>query len=77
MLKKYIDLIIGSLLIFYFFIINTMSFLRFKYLFLVLGMFCFIYHLTKKYLIKKGKLYKFAKKTTKIYTKFVEKKVVI
>ena len=39
MLKKYIDLIIGSLLIFYFFIINTMSFLRFKYLFLVLGMF--------------------------------------
>ena len=28
MLKKYIDLIIGFLLIFYFFIINTMSFLR-------------------------------------------------
>ena len=67
MLKKYIDLIIGSLLIFYFFIINIMSFLRFKYLFLVLGMFCFIYHFTKKYLIKKEKLYKFAKKILMIF----------
>lgn len=67
MLKKYIDLIIGFLLIFYFFIINTMSFLRFKYLFLVLGMFCFIYHFTKKYLIKKEKLYKFAKKILMIF----------
>ena len=37
--------------------VDITGFLRFKYLFLVLGMFCFIYHFTKKYLIKKEKLY--------------------
>ena len=62
MLKNYIDLIIGFLLIFYFFIINTISLLRFKYLFLVLGILCFVYHFIKKYLIKKETLYKFIKK---------------
>lgn len=62
MLKKYIDLIVGSLLIFYFFIINTESFLTFKYIFLIVGILCFIYHFIKKYLKKKEILYKFIKK---------------
>lgn len=61
MLKKNIDLIIGSLFIFYFIIINFMSLLIFKYLFLILGLLCFVYHFIKGYLNKKGTLYKFLK----------------
>ncbi len=66
MLKKYIDLVVGFLLIFYFFIINTMSLLTFKYLFLILGICFFIYHFIKKYLKKKETLYKFIKKISAV-----------
>ena len=52
MLKRNIDLIVGSIFIFYFIIINFMSLLMFKYLFLILGLLCFIYHFIKKYLNK-------------------------
>ena len=61
MLKRNIDLIVGSLFIFYFIIINFMSLLMFKYLFLILGLLCFIYHFIKKYLNKKCTLYKIVK----------------
>ena len=61
MLKRNIDLIVGSLFIFYFIIINFMSLLMFKYLFLILGFLCFIYHFIKKYLNKKCTLYKIVK----------------
>lgn len=62
MLKKNIDLIVGFLLILYFLIINFMSLLKLKYLFLILGILCFIYHFVKKYLNQKRIFYKFIKK---------------
>ena len=49
-------------MIFYFLLINSMSLLRFKYIFLVLGFLCIFYHFIKKYLDGKNKVYKFIRK---------------
>lgn len=62
MLKKNIDLVVGLILVLYFFIINSISILTFKYLFLIMGLTCFLYHFIKKYLNNKSLVYKFIKK---------------
>lgn len=61
-IKKYVDLILGFLMFLYFLVINSMSLLRFKYIFLALSLFCFIYHFAKKYLNRENKFYKFIEK---------------
>lgn len=58
---EYLDLAIGFFAILYFFIINNLSLLRFKYIFLLLGLALILYHFTKDKLKNHTKAYKILK----------------
>lgn len=61
---KQMDLLIGIASIIYFFIINPISLLRIKYMFLILGIILILYHFNKDKLNRKNRLFNILKKMT-------------